>query len=285
MKKMTKVAFILASAITLGSLVSCDIFTEPAYEKIDSVSELKVKAYPGMNILTWKPSDVTNGYVIYRQINGGDYICISNDVDVNATKFKDTISILNEWKNGDEIKYLIQNKGQGEDNLGRAVLSKIVADSSFAEATVKGINLGYNVDVLYRIPPLEEGETTPNFEDFDYSNPDEIVKLVPPTANINYTYDNGNECTVFVSFVDIPYLSEKICVKYNDNGLGEGYTFSTTSINANGNTVLTVPLDRKYSIWAEISQSGGYSKSVELYLGSVGVGELTEGVDEPTDLN
>lgn len=284
MKKMTKVAFILASAITLGSLVSCDIFTEPAYEKIDSVSELKVKAYPGMNVLTWKPSDVTNGYVIYRQINGGDYICISNDVDVKATKFSDTISIWNEWNNGDEIKYLIQNKGQGEDNLGRAVLSKIVADSSFAEATVKGINLGYNVEVLYRIPPLEEGETTPNFEDFDYSNPDEIVKLVPPTANINYTYDI-NECKVFVSFVDIPYLSEKICVKYNDNGLGEYYTFSTTSTNANGNSVLTVPLDRKYSIWAEISQSGGYSKSVELYLGSIGFDGPTEGFDEPTDLN
>lgn len=73
MKKMTKIAFVLVSAITLGSLVSCGQPTESALEQITSVTEFKVKAYPGMNVLTWKPSEVTNGYVIFRQINGGNY--------------------------------------------------------------------------------------------------------------------------------------------------------------------------------------------------------------------
>lgn len=274
MKKMTKVAFVLASAITLGSLVSCGQPTESALEQITSVTEFKVKAYPGMNVLTWKPSEVTNGYVIFRQINGGNYECLNNNVSVNGTYFTDTISLNNEWQTGDEIKYLIQNKGQS--NFGRSVLSKIVADSSFVEASVKGINPGYREEVVYKVPALEEGKSVPNFVDFDYSNAEEVAKLVEPTATIK-SIEDSNE--LYVSFVNIPYLYEKLYVTNEDGSEKMEFSFigSGTAadepdvsafVNVSGNAKLITPFYGKNNIWVELSQSD-YLKSKKLLLGSV----------------
>lgn len=123
---------------------------------------------------------------------------------------------------------------------------------------------------------MEEGKSTPNFVDFDYSNAEEVAKLVEPTATIK-SIEDSNE--LYVSFVDIPYLYENLYVANEDGTEKMEFSFTGSStaadepdvsavVNVSGNAKLITPFYGKNNIWVELSQSD-YLKSKKLLLGSV----------------
>lgn len=271
MKKINKLSLVLASALVLGAITGCGQSTS-YIEQVGSVSDFKVKAYPGANYLTWAPSEVSNGYAIFRD---GVYI---KTVGNTETSFWDCINPSNEWSDGQEVKYTIQNNGR---DLARSATQAdtVIGSSAFAEATVKAINPGYKSEIMYKIPALEEGKALPNFADFDYTNAEELAKLVEPTATITEREDKD----ALISMATVPYLNtliwvtnedetEKMSFKFESDINGDGYDdsdFAPKNIGLSklGNATVPTAYIGKNVIWAEFSDENSYYESKKVILG------------------
>lgn len=255
MKKINKLSLVLASALVLGAITGCGQSTS-YIEQVDSVSDFKVKAYPGANYLTWAPSEVSNGYAIFRD---GVYVYTVGNTE---TSYWDRINPDNEWSDGQEVKYTIQNNGR---DLARSatVADTVIGSSAFAEATVKAINPGYKSEVMYKIPALEEGKALPNFADFDYTNAEELAKLVEPTATITEREDKD----ALISMAQIPYLNTKIWVASEDETEKMSFGFNKDlDFSKLGTAIVPPAFIGKNVIWAEFSDVNGYYESKKVKL-------------------
>lgn len=264
MKKINKLSLVLASALVLGAITGCGQSTS-YIEQVGSVSDFKVKAYPGANYLTWAPSEVSNGYAIFRD---GVYITSVNNT---YTSFWDYIKPSNEWSDGQEVKYTIQNKGR---DLARSATEAdtVIGSSAFAEATVKAINPGYKSEVMYKIPALEEGKALPNFADFDYTNAEELAKLVEPTATITEREDKD----ALISMATVPYLNTRIWVTNEDETEKMSFVFDSGNeapkyigLSKLGNATVPTAFIGKNVIWAEFSDVNSYYESKKVKLAEV----------------
>lgn len=259
MKKINKLSLVLASALVLGAITGCG--QSASYiEQVGSVSDFKVKAYPGANYLTWSPSEVSNGYTIFRD---GEFLAV---VGNRTTSLFDCINTSNEWSDGQEVKYTIQNNGR---DLARSATEAdtVIGSSAFAEATVKAINPGYKSEVMYKIPALEEGKALPNFADFDYTNAEELAKLVEPTATI--TEREGKDA--LISMATIPYLNTSIWVTNEDETEKMRFKFDSGDtapkpiyLSKLGNATVPTAFIGKNVIWAEFSDKSAYYENGEL---------------------
>lgn len=249
MKKINKLSLVLASALVLGAITGCGQSTS-YIEQVGSVSDFKVKAYPGANYLTWAPSEVSYGYSIFRD---GEYV---TSVGNAVTSYLDSISTDNEWSDGQEVKYTIQNDGR---DAARNAADTVIGSSAFAEATVKAINPGYKSEVMYKIPALEEGKALPNFADFDYTNADELAKLVEPKATITEREDKD----ALISMATVPYLTTSIWVTNEDETEKMSFEFNKGDLYLSklGTTTVPTAFFGKNVIWAEFSVGNGYYES------------------------
>lgn len=262
MKKINKLSLVLASALVLGAITGCGQSTS-YIEQVGSVSDFKVKAYPGANYLTWSPSEVSYGYSIFRD---GEFV---KTVGNTTTSFWDYIGTSNEWSDGQEVKYTIQNDGR---DAARNAADTVIGSSAFAEATVKAINPGYKSEVMYKIPALEEGKALPNFADFDYTNAEELAKLVEPTATITEREDKD----ALISMARIPYLNTRIWVTNEDETEKMSFVFDDGNIAPKyiglsklGNATVPTAFIGKNVIWAEFSDVNSYYESKKVILGEV----------------
>lgn len=264
MKKINKLSLVLASALVLGAITGCGQSTS-YIEQVGSVSDFKVKAYPGANYLTWAPSEVSNGYAIFRD---GVYI---DTVGNTETSFWDYIKPSNEWSDGQEVKYTIQNNGR---DFARSATEAdtVIGSSAFAEATVKAINPGYKSEVIYKIPALEEGKALPNFADFDYTNAEELAKLVEPKATITEREDKD----ALISMATIPYLNTRIWVTNEDETEKMSFVFNEGNfapkyigLSKLGNATVPTAFFGKNVIWAEFSDVNSYYESKKVKLAEV----------------
>ena len=263
MKKINKLSLVLASALVLGAITGCGQSTS-YIEQVGSVSDFKVKAYPGANYLTWSPSEVSYGYSIFRD---GEFV---KTVGNTTTSFWDYIGTSNEWSDGQEVKYTIQNDGR---DAARNAADTVIGSSAFAEATVKAINPGYKSEVMYKIPALEEGKALPNFADFDYTNAEELAKLVEPKAIITEREDKDS----LISMATVPYLNtpriwvtnedetEKMSFVFDDGNIAPKYI----GLSKLGNATVPTAFIGKNVIWAEFSDVNSYYESKKVILGEV----------------
>ena len=260
MKKINKLSLVLASALVLGAITGCGQSTS-YIEQVGSVSDFKVKAYPGANYLTWSPSEVSNGYTIFRD---GEFLAV---VGNRTTSLFDCINPSNEWSDGQEVKYTIQNNGR---DLARSATEAdtVIGSSAFAEATVKAINPGYKSEVMYKIPALEEGKALPNFADFDYTNAEELAKLVEPTATITEREDKD----ALISMAIIPYLNTRVWVTNEDETEKMSFVLANNGNNTPkdvylsdlGNATVPTAFIGKNVIWAEFLDKCAYYENGEL---------------------
>ncbi len=264
MKKINKLSLVLASALVLGAITGCGQSTS-YIEQVGSVSDFKVKAYPGANYLTWSPSEVSNGYAIFRD---GEFVAT---VGNRITSFWDYINPSSEWSDGQEVKYTIQNNGR---DLARSATEAdtVIGSSAFAEATVKAINPGYKSEVMYKIPALEEGKALPNFADFDYTNAEELAKLVEPKATITEREDKDS----LISMATVPYLNTRIWVTNEDETEKMSFVFDSgneapkeISLSKLGNATVPTAFFGKNVIWAEFSDVNSYYESKKVKLAEV----------------
>lgn len=261
MKKINKLSLVLASALVLGAITGCGQSTS-YIEQVGSVSDFKVKAYPGANYLTWSPSEVSYGYSIFRD---GEFV---KTVGNTTTSFWDYIGTSNEWSDGQEVKYTIQNDGR---DAARNAADTVIGSSAFAEATVKAINPGYKSEVMYKIPALEEGKALPNFADFDYTNVEELAKLVEPKATITEREDND----ALISMAKIPYLNTKIWVASEDETEKMSFGFNKDlDFSKLGTATVPPAFIGKNVIWAEFSDANGYYESKKVKLAEIEIEAL-----------
>lgn len=263
MKKINKLSLVLASALVLGAITGCGQSTS-YIEQVGSVSDFKVKAYPGANYLTWAPSEVSYGYSIFRD---GEFVTTLSNT---ATSYLDCISTSKEWSDGQEVKYTIQNDGR---DAARNAADTVIGSSAFAEATVKAINPGYKSEVIYKIPALEEGKALPNFADFDYTNAEELAKLVEPKATITEREDKD----ALISMAAIPYLNTFIWVTNEDETEKMSFVFNNEGnfapkyigLSKLGNATVPTAFIGKNVIWAEFSDVNSYYESKKVKLAEV----------------
>lgn len=272
MKKINKLSLVLASALVLGAITGCGQSTS-YIEQVGSVSDFKVKAYPGANYLTWAPSEVSYGYSIFRD---GEFV---TTVGNTATSYWDYIGTSKEWSDGQEVKYTIQNDGR---DAARNAADTVIGSSAFAEATVKAINPGYKSEVIYKIPALEEGKALPNFADFDYTNAEELAKLVEPKATITEREDKD----ALISMATVPYLdTPRIWVTNEDETEKMSFEFYSgdtapkyIGLSKLGNATVPTAFIGKNVIWAEFSDVNSYYESKKVILGEF-VKEASEFID------
>lgn len=262
MKKINKLSLVLASALILGAITGCGQSTS-YIEQVGSVSDFKVKAYPGANYLTWAPSEVSYGYSIFRD---GEFV---TTVGNTTTSFWDYIGTSKEWSDGQEVKYTIQNDGR---DAARNAADTVIGSSAFAEATVKAINPGYKSEVMYKIPALEEGKALPNFADFDYTNAEELAKLVEPKATITEREDKDS----LISMATVPYLNTRIWVTNEDETEKMSFVFDSGNeapknigLSKLGNATVPTAFIGKNVIWAEFSDVNSYYESKKVKLAEV----------------
>lgn len=268
MIKRNKYSFVLALAITFTVFIGCNQASGYKYvEQVGSVEDFNVKAFPGANLLTWSPSEISNGYAIFRD---GKYL---KTVSNTETSYFDFISTTNEWKDGQELKYTIQNCGR---DLSRSATEAdiVIVGSTFSEVTIKAINPGFKSEVIYKVPSYwdEASGTTQvgSFEDFDYSNPDAILNLVEPFATLT---EKDNFYSLF-SFSQIPYLNTRITVSNEEETESIDFTFDLRAkdmelnLSELGNAEVFTPFIGLNKIWAEFSDPNGYYSSKKVLLTS-----------------
>jgi len=207
MKKISKIALVAVVA-AMTAFFGCNSEAS-ILEQVAPVSDLQAKAFPGLNVVTWKPNAVSNGYTLFA--NYGNGWVSKGQFSSYQCSYEDFISIGNEWANGQEVKYMIQNSGNSF--LQRAAyVNKELVSSEFVEVSVNAVNPGYKAEVMYKVPAIEEGKSVPDFFNFDYSNAEEIANLVEPTATIETI---GLE-TFVKDFTAAPYLNYFISVRTPD---------------------------------------------------------------------
>lgn len=170
----------LAAAAALAALFFVSCADEANYDShIDTVlyleiPEVKATAYPGMNIVSWKPVAGANGYVLYTYENG---VCIkSESVAYNAPlNYSDTSNI----KNGVERTYYVE--AESKSSTARSVNTE---NAMSGGVTVKGI-----------LPPAD----TKSLELYAYENygtkeaPKGNADYVVSAKNIHIARDANNK--------------------------------------------------------------------------------------------
>lgn len=208
MKKISKIALVAVVA-AMTAFFGCN--SEPSIlEKVAPVSDLQAKAFPGLNVVTWKPNAVSNGYTLFANYGRGWES--KGSFTSSTCSFYDFISTRNEWANGQEVKYMIQNDG---DKLARAAyVNKELVSSDFVEVSVNAVNPGYKAEVIYKLPAAEEGKAIPDFMAFDYLDEEAVAGLVEPVAaEIKTTEDLE---TIITGYVKAPYLKYEASVRGPD---------------------------------------------------------------------
>lgn len=261
MKKISKIALVAVVA-AMTAFFGCNSEAS-ILEKVAPVSDLQAKAYPGLNVVTWKPNAVSNGYTLFADYGRGWEFVDSFDND-NCSHW-DFISTDNEWLNGQEVKYMIQNDG---DKLARAAyVNKELVSSDFVEVSVKAVNPGYNEPVMYKMPALEEGQATPDFNSVDYFDAEAIAAFVDPA----FTIKEREPKAPLVTFVKAPGLQYSLTVKSADETDKIDFAFfyqPGTELSALGNAELITPFIGQNNVWVTISDVNDYYSPVEYQIGS-----------------
>lgn len=267
MKKVSKIGLVAVVA-AMTAFFGCNSGAEAAdasiLEQVAPVSDLQAKALPGLNVVTWKPNAVSNGYTLFANYGNGWVFKGSFDNDDNCS-FYDYISTTNEWANGQEVKYMIQNDGTF---LARAVnVNKELASSEFVEVSVKAVNPGYKTEVMYKLPVAEEGKAIPDFMAFDYLDAEAVAGLVEPVAAEVKTTEALE--TIITGYVKAPYLNYKASVRgpdenekldfdfYTENGK-RFHDDTTGNMSLLGNVKLGTPFIGTNDVYIEISDKNNY---------------------------
>lgn len=262
MKKISKIALVAVVA-AMTAFFGCN--SEPSIlEKVAPVSDLQAKAFPGLNVVTWKPNAVSNGYTLFADYGRGWEFVDSFDND--KCSHWDFISTDNEWLNGQEVKYMIQNDG---DKLARAAyVNKELVSSDFVEVSVKAVNPGYKEPVMYKMPALEEGQATPDFNSVDYFDAEAIAAFVDPA----FTIKEREPKAPLVTFVKAPGLEYALTVRSADETEKDKINFAfnedDTELSALGNAELITPFIGQNDVWVTISDANDYYSPVEYKIGS-----------------
>ncbi|MDE5898576.1 MAG: hypothetical protein K2H09_04860 [Treponemataceae bacterium] len=161
----------LAAAAVLAALFFVSCADDVAYDShIDTVlyleiPEVKATAYPGMNIVSWKPVAGANGYVLYAYENG---VCIDSwTFAYNELRTSDTSNI----KNGVERTYYVEAKSKSSTSTSRSVNTE---NAMSGGVTVKGI-----------LPPAD----TKSLELYAYEN---YGTKESPKGNADYVVSASN---------------------------------------------------------------------------------------------
>ena len=260
MKKISKIALVAVVA-AMTAFFGCN--SEPSIlEKVAPVSDLQAKAFPGLNVVTWKPNAVSNGYTLFADYGRGwEFV---DDFDNDACSHYDFISTDNEWANGQEVKYMIQNDG---DKLARAAyVNKELVSSDFVEVSVKAVNPGYKAEVMYKMPALEEGQATPDFNSVDYFDAEAIAAFVDPA----FTIKEREPKAPLVTFVKAPGLQYSLTVRSADETEKIDFAFNEddTELSALGNAELITPFIGQNDVWVTIYDVNDYYSPVEYKIGS-----------------
>lgn len=277
MKKVSKIGLVAVVA-AMTAFFGCNSGAEAAdasiLEQVAPVSDLQAKALPGLNVVTWKPNAVSNGYTLFANYGNGWVLKGSFDND-DACSFYDYISTTNEWVNGQEVKYMIQNDGTF---LARAAyVNKELASSEFVEVSVKAVNPGYKAEVMYKLPAAEEGKAIPDFMAFDYLDEEAVAGLVEPDAAEIKTTEALE--TIITGYVKAPYLNYKASVRgpdenekldfdfYTENG--ERFHDDTTGkMSLLGNVKLGTPFIGTNDVYITISDKNNYYTSKTIKVAS-----------------
>lgn len=263
MKKISKIALVAVVA-AMTAFFGCNSEAS-ILEKVAPVSDLQAKAYPGLNVVTWKPNAVSNGYTLFA--NYGNGWESKGSFTSSTCSYEDFISTSNEWVNGQEVKYMIQNDG---DKLAReAYVNKELVSSDFVEVSVKAVNPGYKADVMYKMPALEEGQATPDFNSVDYFDAEAIAAFVDPA----FTITEREPKAPLVTFVKAPGLDYSLTVRSADETEKDkiDFAFNETpnGLSDLGNADLITPFIGQNDVWVTISFRGGdYYSQVEYKIGS-----------------
>lgn len=263
MKKISKIALVAVVA-AMTAFFGCNSGTDASIlEQVAPVSDLQAKAFPGLNVVTWKPNAVSGGYTLFANYGKGWVLKASFDNDDDCILY-DYISTGNEWDNGQEVKYMIQNDGS---SLNRAAyVNKELASSEFVEVSVKAVNPGYKADVMYKMPALEEGQATPDFNSVDYFDAEAIAAFVDPA----FTITEREPKAPLVTFVKAPGLDYSLTVRSADETEKIDFAFNETpnALSDLGNAELITPFIGQNDVWVTISFRGNYYSSVEYKIGS-----------------
>ena len=263
MKKISKIALVAVVA-AMTAFFGCNSEAS-ILEQVAPVSDLQAKAYPGLNVVTWKPNAVSNGYTLFA--NYGNGWESKGSFDNTKCSYEDFISTSNEWVNGQEVKYMIQNDGSVLNRV--AYVNKELVSSDFVEVSVKTVNPGYKADVMYKMPALEEGQATPDFNSVDYFDAEAIAAFVDPA----FTITEREPKAPLVTFVKAPGLDYSLTVRSADETEKDkiDFTFNETpnGLSDLGNTDLITPFIGQNDVWVTISFRGGdYYSPVEYKIGS-----------------
>lgn len=186
----------LAAAAALAALFFVSCADEANYDShIDTVlyleiPEVKATAYPGMNIVSWKPVAGANGYVLYTY---------ENEVCIEKKKFTNDDATLshrdaNNIKDGVERTYYVE--AESKSSTSRTVTTENAMSSG---VTVKGI-----------LPPAD----TKSLELYAYENygtkeaPKGNADCVVSAKNIHIARDANNK--IGITMPVKAYLSYKI---------------------------------------------------------------------------
>lgn len=170
----------LAAAAALAALFFVSCADEANYDShIDTVlyleiPEVKATAYPGMNIVSWKPVAGANGYVLYTYENGVQ-------IDRQLFDYNDPLSYSDKTniKNGVERTYYVE--AESKTSTARSVNTE---NAMSGGVTVKGI-----------LPPAD----TKSLELYAYENygtkesPKGNADFVVSASNIHIARDTSNK--------------------------------------------------------------------------------------------
>ena len=258
MKKISKIALVAVVA-AMTAFFGCNSEAS-ILEQVAPVSDLQAKALPGLNVVTWKPNAVSNGYTLFANYGNGwvaKKTMEGKTFDSSKCSFEDYISVDNEWANGQEVKYMIQNNG---DFLAReAYVNKELASSEFVEVSVNAVNPGYKAEVMYKLPAVEEGKAIPDFMAFDYLDEEAVAGLVEPVAAEIKTTEALE--TIITGYVKAPYLNYKAFVRGPDENEKidfDFYTDSTGAMSLLGNVTLGTPFIGTNDVYITISDEKNY---------------------------
>lgn len=273
MKKISKIALVAVVA-AMTAFFGCNSEAS-ILEQVAPVSDFQAKALPGLNVVTWKPNAVSNGYTLFANYGNG-WVRKADFENNQSCVYYDRISTGNEWANGQEVKYMIQNDGAF---LNRAAyVNKELASSDFVEVSVNAVNPGYKKEVMYKVPAIEEGKSVPDFFNFDYSNAEEIANLVEPTATIETI---GLE-TFVKDFTATPYLDYDISVRTPDESDEIEFAWEYVGDNCNDyrdfdeKDSIVTPFVGTNDIYVKIKDRCNYYTPKTIKIGSVEVEQETK---------
>lgn len=254
MKKISKIALVAVVA-AMTAFFGCNSEAS-ILEQVAPVSDLQAKALPGLNVVTWKPNAVSNGYTLFANYGNG-WVKKADFGNGDNCIFGDYIDVDNEWANGQEVKYMIQNDGSF---LNRAAyVNKELASSEFVEVSVKAVNPGYKAEVMYKLPVAEEGKAIPDFMAFDYLDEEAVAGLVEPVAAEIKTTEALE--TIITGYVKAPYLNYEASVRGPDENEKLDFNFysdSTGSMSLLGNVTLGTPFIGTNDVYITISDNNDY---------------------------